>query len=135
MAFTARFGYRLKDTRKANCQSSDAIGDFVCISGDPVGGIDTVTKADPTDFNKMPAVGVIVAKDGPTQCLVQWFGETPEIFSGLSSGEIYFVGLDSKIAERPPLGASPTFSQSIGVATASNRLYLSPDNNMTKRLP
>lgn len=136
MGISARFGVRVKDVRAAECTSSEAVGDFVCIADDPPNGLDVVAKANPADFTKMPAVGVIVSKSSPTQCTVQWLGETPNIFTGLSSGEVYFVGVDARIAEVPPVPTTvPLFAQWMGVATAPTRLYLRPNDHMVRRVP
>jgi hypothetical protein len=136
MGVSARFGVRVKDVRSAECTAAESVGDFVCIVADPPNGYDLVGKADPADFSKMPAVGVIISKSSPTACLVQWIGETPDIFAGLSSGEVYFVGADGKIAEDPPAPTTvPLFSQFMGVATAPTRLYLRPNDHMVRRVP
>ena len=136
MSLTARFGGRVRDIRAAECTAAESVGDFVCISDDPPNGYDLVVKADPADYDKMPAVGVIITKSAPTLCRVQWFGETPNIFTGLSSGEVYFLGADSKAADVPPVPLSfPFFQQSVAVATAPTRLYIEPNNNLTKRIP
>jgi hypothetical protein len=136
MGLSARFGIRVKDVRRAECSAAESVGDFVCIVADPPNGHDLVGKADPSDFAKMPAVGVIISKSSPTDCLVQWLGETPNIFSGLSSGEVYFVGADARIAEVPPVPTTvPLFTQFMGVATAPSRLYLRPNDHMVKRNP
>ena len=136
MGISARFGVRIKDVRRAECTAAESVGDFVCITDDPPNGVDLVGKADPSDFGKMPAVGVIISKSAPTDCLVQWLGETPNIFTGLSSGEVYFVGVDAKIAEVPPIPTTvPLFAQWMGVATAPTRLYLRPNDHMVRRIP
>jgi hypothetical protein len=136
MGISARFGVRVKDVRAAECTAAESVGDFVCIVADPPNGVDLVGKADPSDFTKMPAVGIIISKSSPTDCLVQWFGETPDIFSGLNSGEVYFVGSDSKIADVPPVPTTvPLFSQWMGVATAPTRLYVRPNDHMVRRIP
>jgi hypothetical protein len=136
MGVSARFGVRAKDVRRAECTAAESVGDFVCIVDDPPNGVDLVGKADPADFTKMPAVGVIISKSSPTDCLVQWLGETPNIFAGLSSGEVYFVGADSKIADEPPTPTTvPLFTQFMGVATAPTRLYLRPNDHMVRRIP
>ena len=136
MGVSARFGVRAKDVRAAECTAAEAVGDFVCIVADPPNGLDLVGKADPADFSKMPAVGVIISKSNPTTCLVQWLGETPNIFSGLSSGEVYFVGADGKISDVPPVPTTvPLFTQFMGVATAPTRLYLRPNDHMVRRIP
>lgn len=138
MPLSARFGIRFDPdiVREAECTAAEAVGDFVCIADDPPNGLDIVAKADPADFNRMPAVGVIIRKTAPTECLVQWYGETPNIFSGLASGEIYFVGSDARIAEAPPTPTTvPLFTQYMGVATAPTRLYLRPNDHMVRRIP
>ena len=136
MSLNASFGYSRNEVRRAECTTAESVGDFVCIVADPPNGHDLVGKADPSDFGKMLAVGVIISKSSPTECLVQWLGETPNIFTGLSSGEVYFVGADSKIAEDPPIPTSvPLFTQFMGVATAPTRLYLRPNDHMVRRIP
>lgn len=135
MGISARFGVRVKDVRSAECTTLESVGDFVCIVDDPPNGYDLVAKANPADFTRMPAVGVIISKSSPTQCLVQWLGETPNIFSGLSSGEVYFVGTDGKIAEVPPVPTTvPLFTQFMGIATSPTRLYLRPNDHMVRRI-
>lgn len=136
MGISARFGIRVKDVRSAECTALEAVGDFVCIVDDPPDGLDLVGRADPSDFGRMPAVGVIISKSSPTECLVQWLGETPNIFAGLSSGEVYFVGANGKISEVPPVPTTgPLFTQFMGVATAPTRLYLRPNDHMVRRIP
>lgn len=136
MGINARFGTRISEIRAAECSSAEAVGDWVCISDDPPNGTDYVRKADPADFTKMPAVGVVVSKSAPTQCRVQWFGETPDIFSGLSSGEYYFVGTDSRSADLPPEPTTaPLFTQFVGVATAPTRMYVRPNDRLVRRIP
>lgn len=136
MGVSARFGVRVKDVRSAECTAAESVGDFVCISDNPPNGHDMVGRADPANFTKMPAVGVIISKSIPTMCLVQWLGETPNIFTGLSSGEVYFVGEDARVAEVPPVPTTvPLFTQFMGVATAPTRLYLRPNDHMVRRVP
>ena len=136
MALTARFGYRTKDVRRSECTAAESVGDFVCIVDDPPNGVDYVGKADPADFDKMPAVGVIISKSTPTDCIVQWMGETPNIFGGLSSGEIYYLGSDAKIAEVPPVPvATKMFVQPDAVATAPTRADIKAETNLARRIP
>jgi len=136
MPLAARFGYRHRDIRAAECTAAESVGDFVCIVDDPPNGVDLVGKADPGDFNKMPAVGVIISKSSPTDCRVQWMGETPNIFSGLSSGEVYYLGSDAKIAEVPPIPAvTKMFVQPVAIATAPTRAYIKAETNLARRIP
>lgn len=136
MALQARFGSRISEVRIADCTVGESVGDFVFVVGAPVAGRDQVQRADPSDYDRMPAVGVITRKPTSTTCLVQWFGETPPIFTGLSAGEIYFVGYDSKIAEVPPTPVTTgMFVQPIGVALSPDKLYVQPDNHLIRRSP
>ena len=58
----------------AYCFSTDSVLDCVYIMGPKVGVHYQVTKADITNPVKMPAVGIIVSKSGPTDCVVQVSG-------------------------------------------------------------
>jgi len=133
MSIEARFG-ATADLRPARCTAVETVGDFVCIYGPKLGGVDQVRKADPSDYDLLPAVGVVVDKADAEHCTVQWMGETPPIFSGLSEGEIYFLGANSKIAEVPPNpGGTPMFVQAVAVATTGDRAYIRPENNLYRR--
>jgi len=135
MGLTARFGYNPNDVRPAECTAAESVGDIVCIADDPPNGLDIVAKADPSDFNKMPGVGIIIRKSSSTRCVVQWRGETPNLFTGLSSGEVYFVGTNSQLAELPPAPAgAPLFTQFMGVATAPTRFFVRPNDHMVRRI-
>ena len=135
MSLNASFGYSRGEVRRAECTVAESVGDFVCIVDDPPNGYALVGKADPANYDRLPAVGVVIGKSTPTECLVQWIGETPNIFSGLASGEVYFLGDDSKPVDVPPVPVGvPMFAQSVAVATAPTRLYVKPSGNLTKRI-
>ena len=134
MGLLARFEYRAADVRSADCTAAEDIGDFVCISGPQVSNRDQVRKADPSDYDKLPAVGVVISKSSSTTCLVQWMGETPALFSGLSAGEPYFLGADSRLAEVPPVPTTQNmFVQVVAVALSEDRVYVRPEGNLTLR--
>jgi hypothetical protein len=135
MAIVGRFG-RPGTVRSARCTVAEDVGDFVYIIDEPLNGLDQVRKADPANYNKLPAVGVIISKQSSDFCRVQWSGETPAIFSGLSPGEIYFLGSDSTIAEVPPVpaGGDYAFVQPVGFATSEERAYIKTENTITKRI-
>ncbi len=123
-----------RDIRQADCTVDEVIGDFVYVMGDPVADRDQVRKANPANYDKLPTVGVVISKSADDKCLVQWLGETPALFTGLSTGEIYFLGADSKIAEVPPAPVTvDMFVQPIGVAVAPDRVYIRPEANLTLR--
>jgi hypothetical protein len=134
MTLVARFGYTSTDVRQAACTVAEAIGDFVCISAPPVSGKDQVSKADPADYDTLPAVGVIISKPTTITCVVQWFGETPAIFTGLSAGETYFLGTDSKASAYPPIPTTEdVFIQTVGLAVSDTKMYIKPEGNLTLR--
>ena len=122
---------------KANCQATDSVGDCVCIAAEYTGGRYQVTKADPTDINRMPAVGVIVAKTTDTNCKVQFLGEmNGSLYSGLPIGKPLFVGADGRLSAavpNPPV-AGYAFAQAMGLSGASSRVVLVPNFFMTKRI-
>jgi hypothetical protein len=94
-----------------------------------------VRKADPSSYAKLPSVGVIISKPTSMTCLVQWMGETPEIFSGLSAGALYFLGTDSKISDNPPAPVGrDMFIQAVAVALSDKKAYIRPTNNVYRRV-
>lgn len=107
---------------EANCLASDAINQFVRVVGNTL-GVPNVTRADPTDASKMPAVGVIVQKPTTTTCLVQVSGQILS-FSPITAGTWYYVGAASSPVSAPP--ALPAIQQIIGVGLDTSRLLLRP---------
>ena len=105
------------------CLSSDAVGDIVYIRDVFTGTRYRVEKADPSDSAKMPGAAVILAKQSPTACWIQFQGFL-DLYSGLVPGEAYFVGTDG----RPAMVGDPNFpgvatqKQQIGVATDDDEL-------------
>jgi len=116
----------------ANCLSTDAVGDFVCVTGDMVAGRYQAEKADVTNRAKMPAWGVIESKSAATDCAVRYRGIAAGLYTGLTPGGLYFVGLDSRpvlgIASIPPRG----FRQHVGVAIAEDSLLLERATEMIR---
>lgn len=115
----------------ATCLMTDDVGDFVYFTGPKVGVDYQVTKVDTQLVGKMPAVGVIIAKPAPNRAVVQFSGEV-NVFSGLTPGKIYWVGTSGQATMTPP---SPTagqkrYTQSIGVASDTNKIKLNISNVM-----
>jgi hypothetical protein len=113
---------------KANCLASDNEGDIVRVTADRVGGFLQVTRANPSGAGTMPAVGVILKKRAATECFVQLHGPLKTSYTGLSPGEVYYVGTDGRPARDgdgnyPSSGGTNVFQQ-IGVAVASDQLFL-----------
>lgn len=117
-----------------NCLSGDAVGDFVYITGNKVAGRVQVTKVDITNVSKMPAVGVIVNKDNPTTCDVQWSGEVLGVFTGLTAGSVYFVDTGGTATASLPTPGSDFYIQKVGIATSADSMVLYNDANLVKKL-
>ena len=118
------------DVIRAFCYSTDAVGDCVYVMGDRVVRTYQVTKVDVDDIDikKAVAVGVIISKSSPTDCVVQKEGPLDNTFFGMTPGATLFVGHDSRPTETP---APPTFGlkrvlQPIGHAIASDVLWIAP---------
>lgn len=112
----------------ANCQATDVPGDLVYVSSPPVAGMQQVTRVDPTDFEKMPAVGVLVSKQASTLCTVCYFGVLPML--GLTSTGRLFVGRDGRLTPTPPTG--PIFLQVFGVSFQAEQLLVRPSFEMVR---
>ncbi len=109
-----------------NCLITDAVGDLVYITGDPVGGLLQVTKGDPNVAGKHPVVAVIVEKITDTECTVQFDGRTPDIYVGLTSGELYWLGATG-VPSLSPVSAAP---QAIGIAVSALSISLNFDEDL-----
>lgn len=115
------------EIKSANCQSSDAVGDLVYITGPKVSGRIQATKVDIDDAAKMPAYGIIVSKFSTTDCLVQIEGDVAEV--GLTPNALYFVGPDGRILEGPPPRplSGHRRIQNVGQADDTGNLQFQPE--------
>jgi hypothetical protein len=138
MAIVARFGRQEQSEsqsiiREALCTILEEPGHVVYLMSTD-NGKDVVRKAIPSDYAKLPAVGIIIDKASGTSCRVQWLGETPSLYSGLEVGKMYFLNTSSQLSLSPP---APTtgdlFVQVIGVAISASRIFVKPDDTLTKR--
>ena len=107
------------------CQATDSVGDFVYVSNSAVGDKWTVSKADPFDKDKMPAIGCLIQKTSATEGKVRLLGEVNGIFSGLTVGKTYHV-IDSGIAVLPPSAGVNGYSiaQIVGVAVSDDKFLV-----------
>jgi hypothetical protein len=113
------------------------VGHAVYISDTLIGGMAQVEKADITDINKMPVVGIVIYKADATHCTVQRTGRvnlSPRV--DLVPSKRYFVGYDSKPTDvSPGSEISPTgecFIQPLGVATSNSTIELLIAGTLTK---
>lgn len=110
----------------ANCLAGDAVGDLVYCTGVPGGGLFQVAKADPNIAGKHPALAVITEKINATTCVIQFNGVSPDLYSGLSPGALYWLGA-SGVPVTSPVTAAP---QAVGVAVSAEAINLSFDEDI-----
>jgi hypothetical protein len=109
---------RRTDAREVDCLATDAVGDFVYVTG-----ADAVARVDPTNAAKMPAVGIVVKKPSATRALVQFSGAVTALVV-LTPGTRYFIGSSGQAATSPPAGPGRRYAQPVGIALAPNVLML-----------
>lgn len=120
----------------ASCSSSDSVGDLVKVSGNMADDLVPVTKVDPLDRSKMPAVGIIIEKTMPDLAVVQMMGFvdlSPDL-TGLSPGSLCYVNTDGRPTVVPPSAVGlgvPVIWQIVGVGAGSGSLQVSPGLDMT----
>jgi len=123
----------VSDTLAANCLGTDAVGEWVHVTAQPVAGLYQVARVDVTDLATMPSIGVIISKSSVVDCVIQTSG----IFttSGLTAGVPYVIGLDSQLAAAPPVptAAGKTITQGVGTALSSTELLIAFDLIRIKR--
>jgi hypothetical protein len=110
---------------EAFCFATDAVGDFVYISGDQVGSTYQVEKLDPTNLNKMPFAGVLIEKSGPSDCIIQVAGVVRDLYSGMTPGKMQLAGLTARPVEtlaRPTTGLR--VRQVAGLALSSTDMLI-----------
>lgn len=114
---------------------TDQVGDAVYVRAQ-ANGVYKVARCDPKNAAKMPAIGIIIAKWGFTDCLVQIWGEVRGLFSGLLPRRMYSVSADGKPTfpcDNPDPGGT-FLHQNLGVALDVGVLLLNPSNDLTRRL-
>ena len=120
-------------TFQATCPSGLVVKDFVYITGPAISGIYQVARADVTDYNKLPAVGVVIEKPTPTTCKIQWQGEVT-VFTGLTPHKVYFLATTGQITDVPPSPVTNLYVQTVGTALDVGVLLISPQLVLTKRI-
>lgn len=122
----------------ATCDIADSVGNVVYISNNITisDNTYTVAKVDISNYNKVPGIGIIVAKSSATKCIVQTEGEAVGIYTGLTAGRVYFIGVDSNptlVPPAPPISGF-IYLQAIGTALDSNVLELDFNAEVHKRV-
>ena len=109
----------------ANCTIDESIGDLVYVNSGKIGADYSVRKVDINDYNKMPAIAVVIFKISTTRAVIQFGGET-SIFSGLIPGKVYWISDASIPTDVPPVPGigERKYWQNIGVAVDNNIINL-----------
>lgn len=114
---------------EADCLATDEVGDFVHISGPPVGGSFQVTQVDITNPAHMPTAGLITEKTSATRCFVVRFGVVDvSSFPGaptlVPQGK-YWIGFDGKLSSTVPVPVSGVaVVQLVGLALSDTELLI-----------
>jgi len=127
---------RVKEgTVLANCLAADDVGDCVYVTAPPVGDYVQVSRVDPTDVNAKHSIGIITVKIDATTCMVRLSGIMRDVYTGMTSGERYWIGADSKLTDVKPAPApSDVFHlQIMGVALGDEELLLNPQTPVVLR--
>ena len=134
MIVTRPQGTQIRGT--AVCVGSDSPGDLVYVTGGLTGFDYQVTKADVTQYFKMPVIAVIISKISSTRAVVQFEGEIKNQYTGLVPGRVYFVGSTGRPSLTPPIpgAGARAYVQSIGVAIDQTILKLTPVADMKVRV-
>jgi len=120
---------------RANCLATDAVGDCVRITAAKIANRFQVTKFVPTVTGTDQAVGIIIKKDDPTTCIVQFHGPMRGVYTGLTPGRRYWVGSDSRLTLSvgvPGIGGV-FYLQMMGVATDDEEILVDPCLPMKRR--
>ncbi len=109
------------------CEPFIQVGDLVCIRN----GAAELACADST--SSLPSVGAVTEKIGPALATVVGQGKVSGVYSGLTPGFAYFVGLFGRPA-RAPIEAPPgtkLFAQRIGIALDETTLLMNVSLDVT----
>lgn len=109
----------------ATCLATDVVGDLVRISGPGK----HVTKVNPLFAEQMPAIGIIVSKSSSTECMVQVSDLVANVVSGLTPGQVYYVGADGRLSSTPLV--APYISQPCGIAIDTNLFLVNMGDGAT----
>jgi hypothetical protein len=138
VAVVARFGFGTdaEEAIPVACLAGDMVGDCVALRDVMTGtGRWRVTRADPLQDVRMPAIGVLVRKDTPTTGVMQRVGQVRGIFAGLNAMRPVWVGLDGRPTQAcPGSDAGPVIVQRFGIPVAGDVLFLTGEMGpLTKR--
>lgn len=110
------------------CTAQEHVGDLVKV----VGAGKQVSRVNVASRALMPATGVITAKLSDSIAVMQLTGPVEGVYTGLTPGRLYFVGMDGRPSLVPPATQqSPKrIVQIVGSALDQNILLLAPNTSL-----
>lgn len=114
---------------------AEAIGDLVYSSGPLVDGhYYDVRKVDPTQVNKLPAIGIITGVESWTRGTMRMLsGVLSGMYSDLIPGKVYWVGTDARLVASLAELPLACYIQRVGVAIDTHSILLNLDLHLMKR--
>jgi hypothetical protein len=114
-------------SHRYSCTAAETVGDIVFF-----GSIDDTVERNTDNREQAPSVGIIIEKDGDTECIVQTYGPCLQTFTGLAKNKKVFLGTDGK-----PTTAKPGngYIQAIGYTYAEEKLFINPSVDRIKQNP
>jgi len=113
---------------RADGPASLAVGDVVRIASAKVGNRYQIVLADPSSSSGVPAVAIVLKKLGTTDYKIQFHGPVKSTYTGLTPGEIYYLGTDGALATvggvNFPIAGGAMHFQQLGAATSTDELLL-----------
>ena len=90
--------------------------------------------ANPLEYSKMPAIGIVIQKIKSTECNIQLSGIVKNIYTDLTDRKLLFVNNLGRVGNSPPFFQNENFVflQNIGQSLSSNTILLTPCQLMTK---
>lgn len=123
------------NTFLADCLATDAIGDCVYATADPIGGIYQVTKCNPYTLETLPSIGIIRSKTTDTRCEVQYSGEMAGVYGSLDLSKPLFIGFDGGLTQVVPApNGGPVWVQQMGKPLGQTIVLIRPSDLLTKRV-
>lgn len=120
---------------RATCTAAEVVGSLVYLAGPEVDGVIPVRLASCHDFDRMPAIGVVVAKLNDLEAHVRRWGVARGLWAGLEPGRTYKVGIDGAISRFAPAAGVVGYAcvQFIGVAESGDSLCVEPEFDLKIR--
>jgi len=127
--------FESSNTFLADCLATDAVGDCVYATADPIGGIYQVTKCNPYTLATLPSIGIIRDKTTDTRCEVQYSGEMAGVYGSLDLSKPLFLGFDGGLTQIVPApNGGPVWVQQMGKPLGQSIVLIRPSDLLTKRV-